>query len=545
MTKKVKFFAYLTLISFLIFLYYPFTSLYAQGSDTTDIIESDGLITWDQCPYDFDFYLEDGFTKVILQHTADDGSRFKFGGWKAWVEVNGELVYEWYDFSSDTGSEWYDHTTGQYYFDEDLDSDQTEITDYVEPGNNTLTFYHYNEGPGSGILIEVNYPASGTEEDNGDSHSSTENGSSVSDDQSESLSEDVSSDQVQMDEEESPYSSEQLILDESLDFTEDRSSFNIKALDDEEVQSLVFNFKSRYVDIDNPSYVFGRDVPSLTEEASRQYTRSALYSKFLGPAGYMTPATSWEDVARLALIESKVHYDYAQRIGYFKSLYNILSVFYIEQSFRQSLNEIPKQFNTLKSFKSAEQLVKNSDTIVSLASNLSGIYETVIAVDRQGAEELGFPELDPKVMFVIGAVTSGGWSVLGDISKATFVDNAKYSINYEVKKALLNSSIAYHAQKTHDIALKEMVGAEDIGEFYFHARRIAVLKQLDCLLNIEDSISLWQKNPDLVTTALDFLNIISKDAALGEDIALYNELFSNYESAESYLLKDMDELGLN
>jgi hypothetical protein len=297
--------------------------------------------------------------------------------------------------------------------------------------------------------------------------------------------------------------------------------------------------------MDNPSYVFGRDIPGLSEESLKEYSRSDLYSSFLGPGQYIQSSDSWEDIARLALVESKVHYNYAQRIGYFKSLYNILSVFYIIQSFRESLTEIPGQFNKLKSVKSATDIVKNADTFISLTSNLSGIYETVISVDKEGARELGFPELDSKVMFVIGAISSGGWSVLGDISKATFVDNAQYSINYEIKKALLNTSLAYHAQKIHELALKDKFSTNEIEEFYFHARRIAVLKQIDTLLNIEDSVSLWQENPDLVTRAFDFLNIIDKEAALDQDLGVYNQILSNYESAESYLLDDMGDLGLD
>jgi len=549
MNRKFNFLSYLVLFSFLTLVLSPIGYLYAQENTNTDVLQTEDLVSWEQCPYDFEFDISEGYNKVILQHIGSDGAFNKFGGWKAWVEVNGNRIYEWRDFKSETGSEWYDFTTGEHVFDKDLDSDSTDITDFVTDGSNTLTYFHYNEGPGSGIYIEVEYAANKEVSENGDAIASQDNGQ-VSGDQDtydidiEGSSEPSSSEGESPEKDTEAYSSEQLILDEQLDLKESLEDRN-EGISVEETEKLVFNFKSLYIDMDNPSYVFGRDIPGLSEDSLKEYNRSDLYSSFLGPGQYIQPSDSWEDIARLALVESKVHYNYAQRIGYFKSLYNILSVFYIIQSFRESLTEIPGQFNKLKSFKSASDIVKNADTFISLTSNLSGIYETVVAVDKEGARELGFPELDSKVMFVIGAISSGGWSVLGDISKATFIDNAQYSINYEIKKALLNTSLAYHAQKIHELALKDKFSAKEIEDFYFHARRIAVLKQIDTLLNIEDSVSLWQENPDLVTRAFDFLNIIDKESALEQDIDLYNQILSNYESAESYLINDMGTLGLD
>jgi hypothetical protein len=263
-----------------------------------------------------------------------------------------------------------------------------------------------------------------------------------------------------------------------------------------------------------------------------------------GPYAYVSPATSWEDVARLALLESKNHYSYAQNLGYFKSLYNVLSIFYIAQSFRESLRDIPKQFNALKTAGSAKELVKQKDTIIGLTSNLTGIYDTVIGLDRSGAAELGFPEIDSRVMFIIGAVSSGGWSVLGDISKSMFIENAKYSINYEMKKALLSSSLTYHAQLLHELAVKDDISAEEVSEFFFHAKRITVLKQLEALMDMEDRISLWQENPDLMTRVYDFFNIIDANAALQEDLADYEVILNNYSQAEYYLESMMSEMGI-
>ncbi len=521
---KNRFIALFLIISLLL-LITPNTILAQEGNVV--VHDTNRLIPYNECPYNFIIYVEPGFTKIELRHYGENGIRVKFGGWKAWVEVNGQSIYSWSSFTEGEGSTWYDYTKGAYISDGEVQENFTDITDYIIDGNNTITFYHYTEGSGSGIEITIYYET--TEETTVETYTETTQAQETvlpTETQKEFAADETLSEE----------------LSESL-AQQEETEISITSKVDEE--KLVFNFKSKYLNPDNPGDVYGRGIPGLTEEQLREYQRSPFYEKLIGPALYITDATSWEDVARLAVIESKVHYNYAQNLGYFKSLYGILSVFYVAQSFKESLGEIPKQFKTLKSVKSAKDLIKNKDTIIGLASNLTGIYETVTGIDKQGAEELGFPELDSRVMFVIGAVTSGGWSVLETMSREMFVENAKYSINYEVKKAVLNSSLAYHAQKIHELALIEQISADQIEEFYFHARRILILQELDNLLNIEDSISLWRENPDLVTSVFNFFGVVDAEAALQEDLNLYQQILANYEQAGNFLSSVMNELGIN
>lgn len=497
--------------------------LIAQESEEIEYFDTERLIPYNECPYTFIIDVKDNFTRVEIQHYGEDGNRNKFGGWKAWLSVNGFPIYKWQSFTGGE-SRWYDYTDNSYY-DDNPPNNYTDITDYINAGENTIEFYHYTEGAGSGIIVTVYYG------DTGNGYSTGDEGTYQEEIPAEETSEDYTT--------EEDYST--LLQEEKESSARQEETAAVGAEDEEK---LIFNFKSMFINPDNPGYVLGREIPGLTEENLKKYQGTILYKKLLGPADYITGSTSWEDVARLAVIESKVHYNYAQNLGYFKSLYNILSVFYIVQSFRESLQDIPKQFNTLKSVNSAKDLVKNKDTIIGLSSNLTGIYDELIGTDREGAANLGFPELDSKVMFVVGAVTSGGWSVLGDISKGLFIENAQYSINYEVKKAVLNSSLAYHAQKAHELAIKEKISSAEINEFFFHTRRVVTLKQLDMLLNIEDSISLWQENKDLMTNILNFFKIIDAEAALEADLQLYDEILYNYGQAENFLRSVMSDLGL-
>ena len=508
--------------------------IFFQETDNVEIIDSGRLIPFYDCPYDFTFYIEDNYTKVEVQHYGEDGSLHKFGGWKAWLEVNGSTVYEWDRFDEGTGSYWYDYIADTYYYDNEPPTDFTDITDLVSSGDNLMTFFHNTEGSGTGIKVKVYY-GSTTESSEESDDSSGE--SAVSESDTRDSTEDSSI--IEDSEEKSDFST---LLEEEKASSGENEQFT--TITEEDKEKLVFDFKTNFVNPDNPGNVLGSEIPGLTEGNLRDYKRTILYEKLFTPYDYITAATSWEDVARLAMIESKVHYTFAQNLGYFKSLYNVLSVFYLAQSFRESLRDIPKQFNSLRSVGSAKDLVKHKDTIIGLSSNLTGIYDEAIGLDRQGAAELGFPALDSSVMFFIGAVSSGGWSVLGDISKGLFIENAQYSINYEMKKALLNSSLAYHAQVLHELAIKQKITAEEVNEFFFHSRRIVVLKQLDMLLNMEDSISLWQENPDLMTRALGFLNVINARQALEADLYLYEEILTNYENAENFIQAVASDIGV-
>lgn len=536
MSIKKKFFTSLIVFIFSITLLLPaslvFTSKIfsdsalqiAQEQGETKVFDTGRLIPYYECPYDYTINVKDSFTKVEIQHYDEYGRVHKFGGWQAYLEVNGTRIYEWVSFTKGEGSYWYDFTDQTYYGDYPPE-EYTDITNYINPGENTITFYHFTEGPGAGITVKVYYESTG--EESAYQEETTE----------EETYEEYTEDGTYQEED---YST--LLQEEKEVSTQEEEP---SAIGVEGEEKLIFNFKSMFLDPDNPGYVLGREIPGLTEENLKAYQGTILYKKLMGPIDYITAASSWEDVARLAVIESKVHYNYSQNLGYFKSVYNILSVFYMVQSFRESLRDIPKQFNALKSVDSAKELVKHKGTIIDLSSNLTGIYDELIGIDKEGAANLGFPELDSKVMFVIGAVSSGGWSVLGDISKGLFIENAKFSINYEIKKAVLNSSLAYHAQKAHELAIiKEKITTDEINEFFFHTRRVVVLKQLDTLLNMEDSVSLWEENPDLVTSVFNFFNIIDATAALEADLQLYDQILTNYENAENFLQAEMSDLGL-
>ena len=518
--NKIKFYIILLLIIPLVLLF-PVNYIYSQEeSSDSEIFDTGRLIPFSDCPFDFIINVEDNFTKVEIQHYGQDGSVDKFGGWKAWLEVNGDLVYEWLSWDSEIGAEWYDYTEQSYYYDNESRPDYTDITDYIHPGENIITFYHYTEGPGAGIIVKVYYRAKQEEE-----------------------SYDYEEEDLVLDEglEEDLYVEEEIPQEYVEEYT-DEDSLGGDEVGETSEQKLILKFKSEYIDIDNPKYILGRGIPGITKEKLKEYETSTLGRYILGPGAYVTIANSWEEVARLAVLESKVHYNNSQTLGYFCSLKKILDTFYTILDFKESALDLRKQFNTLKSVKSAKELVKHKETLMSFTSNLSGIYSTMTNVDKQEGAELGLPEIDQKIMFVIGAVSSGGWSVLADISNELYGENAKYSINYEIQKAVLNSSLAYHAQKLHEIALIDKINGEEIEKYYFHVERILALKKIDIYLNAGSAYSTWQDNQDFMTQAFNILNIIDAKDTLQKKLDGYNVTLTNYEYAEEFVRSAMNEL---
>lgn len=122
-----------------------------------EVFDTGRLIPYYDCPYEFKFNIGENFSRVEVLHYNDEGDTFKYGGWMSWLEVNGSLVYEWIEFKEGIDSIWYDHTQEESFYGIDDPDDFSDITDYIHPGENIITYYHYTEGAGAGIIVRVYY----------------------------------------------------------------------------------------------------------------------------------------------------------------------------------------------------------------------------------------------------------------------------------------------------------------------------------------------------------------------------------------------------
>lgn len=148
--------------------------LFALGltgeANAGDYYEMDlGLVNYSDAPKTWDIDIPAGFTKVeIYTYDGNDPSRtHRCSGWKAYMVLNGKDVWRCLTFDDGKG-DWvvYDGVNDKEIWGAEGAGKKSDVTDMVRPGSNTLTFYHYNEGPGIGVKLVI-YTGGATEMDLG------------------------------------------------------------------------------------------------------------------------------------------------------------------------------------------------------------------------------------------------------------------------------------------------------------------------------------------------------------------------------------------
>jgi hypothetical protein len=117
-----------------------------------------GSITAAEAPATFTFELPDSYDRVLCTtyDAENPDSSSKYGGWAAWMEVNGFRVFEWVEFDG-TDSLYADYLSGETVYGGTGVGEWFDITGLVAAGSNEIVFYHYNEGPGVGIKIAIEH----------------------------------------------------------------------------------------------------------------------------------------------------------------------------------------------------------------------------------------------------------------------------------------------------------------------------------------------------------------------------------------------------
>ena len=102
------------------------------------------------------FTLPSRFKKVVVSTTFGDKTRFNaFGGWNAWMKVNGERAWKFVGFDSKRGSRILCHRQRSNVFSNDYEGKWYDITDLVRRGRNELSYYHYTEGDGFYVFVKI------------------------------------------------------------------------------------------------------------------------------------------------------------------------------------------------------------------------------------------------------------------------------------------------------------------------------------------------------------------------------------------------------
>lgn len=115
-----------------------------------------GTITHYEAPKTWMINLPQDFEKVevaIYGHGKDEQNMY--GGWTAWLKVNGKYAWKFMRFDQKLGGIIHDYAKGKEVREATGKGSYYDITSMVIPGKNTITYYHYTAGPGIGVKVRI------------------------------------------------------------------------------------------------------------------------------------------------------------------------------------------------------------------------------------------------------------------------------------------------------------------------------------------------------------------------------------------------------
>jgi len=315
------------------------------------------------------------------------------------------------------------------------------------------------------------------------------------------------------------------------------------------LQSAPDNASKIFNKIRTPNALLGENIAGMGEDALEAYHSSYIKGSILGIGGYVKYADSWEEVARYEFEKGKIHLNNSRNLGYFKAMQEILNVVYAGVSAREALKKAPAQFQTLKGLKNFTDIKSNIGTIVDFTGNMADLYNAIYTADQTShkltGKSAGIPSGNSKIMMVIGAVTSGGWSLIGDISNELFSEDAVHSIDYEFDSGVLNQTASYHAQKIQEILDKPYPAKEDTKELFFNAKRFVSLKKVEAMINYRDDVAVWKEKPSLMTKIGGFIGFVDIGEALEEKKKDLQGNTAKYDKMLESIKKFEIEAGVN
>ncbi len=115
-----------------------------------------GNVTYSQAPKTWTINVPENFAKVEVAHYSygTDEQR-KYSGWNGSLKVNGKYAWKFVRFDSKLGGIVHDYVKGENVRETTGRGAYLDITSMVTPGENTITYYHFTEGPGIGVKIRI------------------------------------------------------------------------------------------------------------------------------------------------------------------------------------------------------------------------------------------------------------------------------------------------------------------------------------------------------------------------------------------------------
>lgn len=116
-----------------------------------------GTITYQEAPRTWTINVPEGSDKVevAIYGYGKENEQGMYGGWSAYLKVNGKYAWEFIRYDRELGGVIYDHLKGEEVLEVNGKDSYYDVTSMVTPGENTITYYHFTDGPGIGVKVRI------------------------------------------------------------------------------------------------------------------------------------------------------------------------------------------------------------------------------------------------------------------------------------------------------------------------------------------------------------------------------------------------------
>lgn len=134
-----------------------YVDFYGTEPSNDSFMQSDlGVILYSQAPKTWTINVPDNFYKVeIAIYSKGKDEANKYGGWAAYLQINNNYVWKFVRFDKEIGGIIHDYILGRDVMEVSGRGQYLDITSMIKAGTNTITYYHFTEGPGLGVKYRI------------------------------------------------------------------------------------------------------------------------------------------------------------------------------------------------------------------------------------------------------------------------------------------------------------------------------------------------------------------------------------------------------
>ncbi|MBW1712591.1 MAG: hypothetical protein JRJ59_05555 [Deltaproteobacteria bacterium] len=115
-----------------------------------------GVIRASQAPKTWTLNIPQDFSKLELAvYGKGKNETNSFGGWKAWLKVNGKYAWKFIGYDNKHGGKIKNYLSGRRVWEKSGKGRWLDVTKLVRPGRNKITYYHYTGGSGVGVKMRL------------------------------------------------------------------------------------------------------------------------------------------------------------------------------------------------------------------------------------------------------------------------------------------------------------------------------------------------------------------------------------------------------